>query len=66
MKRIIIFMLGLLGFSLASCVEMYGCPVPVQPPQPRRIRARRRRIAPRTPRRMVLRQHLATNNQCFI
>lgn len=32
MKRIIIFMLGLLGFSLASCVEMYGCPVPVQPP----------------------------------
>ena len=32
MKRIIIFMLGLLGFSLASCVEMYGCPVPVQRP----------------------------------
>lgn len=26
-------MLGMLGFSLASCdVEMYGCPMPVQPP----------------------------------
>lgn len=32
MKRIIIFMLGMLGFSLASCVEMYGCPTPVQRP----------------------------------
>lgn len=32
MKRIIIFMLGMLGFTLASCVEMYGCPVPVQRP----------------------------------
>lgn len=25
-------MLGMLGFTLASCVEMYGCPVPVQRP----------------------------------
>lgn len=32
MKRIIIFMLGMLGFSLASCVEMYGCLTPVQRP----------------------------------
>lgn len=33
MKRVIMFMLGMLGFSLASCdVEMYGCPMPVQPP----------------------------------
>lgn len=32
MKRLLIFALGLLGFSLASCVEMYGCPVPLQPP----------------------------------
>lgn len=32
MKRLLIFALGLLGFSLASCVEMYGCPVPVQRP----------------------------------
>lgn len=26
-------MLGMLGFSLASCVEMYGCPMPVLPPE---------------------------------
>lgn len=32
MKRIIIFMLGMLGFTLASCVEMYGCLTPVQRP----------------------------------
>lgn len=32
MKRLLIFALGLLGFSLASCVEMYGCPTPVQRP----------------------------------
>ena len=25
-------MLGMLGFSLASCVEMYGCLTPVQRP----------------------------------
>ena len=33
MKRVIMFMLGMLGFSLASCVEMYGCPMPVLPPE---------------------------------
>lgn len=33
MKRVLIFALGLLGFSLASCVEMYGCPMPVLPPE---------------------------------
>lgn len=32
MQRLLIFALGLLGFSLASCVEMYGCPMPVRPP----------------------------------
>lgn len=32
MKRLLIFALGLLGFSLASCVEMYGCLTPVQRP----------------------------------
>lgn len=26
-------MLGMLGFSLASCVEMYGCLMPVLPPE---------------------------------
>ncbi len=32
MKRLLIFALGLLGFSLVSCVEMYGCLTPVQRP----------------------------------
>lgn len=32
MKRLLIFALGLLGFTLASCVEMYGCLTPVQRP----------------------------------
>lgn len=33
MKRVLIFALGLLGFSLASCVEMYGCLMPLLPPE---------------------------------